>query len=185
MKTDLLLAKVGLLLLSTCYAAPCAAQLASVLCDVTDMGAGKYKYAYTVDNTAGSFSIWTWTLEFKVAPDWNQDEVAFGGDVNVPPLWAAYAAGAPGGPPTQAFVSLASADIAAGRSLGTFAFVSSWRPGTVDWYVFGPAGDFQGGTVAGVPEPSGWSLIGLLLCAATAFWHKWSLSSAPGNPARS
>src|SRR5688572_22010579 len=69
---------------------------------------GSYTYSYIVDNTAGTFDISLWSLEFDfLTPDWNQLDVPSGGDVAVPSSdWFASAGIPVTGLSAQDFLSL-------------------------------------------------------------------------------
>jgi hypothetical protein len=144
---------------------------ATVTAVVTDNLNGTWTYAYTVFN-AGTFDIWSWFLDLEILPDWNQNDVFAGGDVDVPAnsLWWIAEAGTPlSGIAAQDFRSLdASEDVQPGHSLGEFSFTSAFPPGIADYYEFGPLGDSSAGTVAApIPEPMGF---GAVLALGLAGW---------------
>ncbi len=148
---------------------------AGVLGTSLDNGDGTYTYQYSVDNTAGSFDIFAFSLEFNFASsriDWNQLDTASGGEVSTPNLgWFAQAGTPIQGLSAQDFYDLDPADdIAIGNSLQGFSFTSRLRPGSVTYYYeFGSLGESSSGSTVGpidftVPEVS--SSLGLLLGAA-------------------
>src|SRR5262245_46288065 len=139
-------------------------------------GDGTWTYSYTVDNTAGGFDVAVWSLEFDfAAPDWNQLEMASGGDVAVPTGWAADVGVPVVGQSAQDFVSLdPSGDVAVGATLAGFAFTSSFEPGTVRYLEFSGTADEADGTTVGpsaAPEPLGLAALASLALVARRAWR--------------
>ena len=120
-------------------------------------GNGTFTYSYTVDNTAGAFDIVLFSLEFNFLSgqiDWDQLDVARGGDVTVANAnWVAQAqAGIPiTGLSSQDFLSLAPAgDVLIGTSLSGFSFISALAPGSLTYfYEFSASADTATGTTVG------------------------------------
>jgi hypothetical protein len=150
-KTAAIASSLGIFVLSQ------ASTTAAVTGSAAANGLGGYLYEFTVDNTAGSFDISAWTLEFPfAAPDWNQTDTFGGGDVTVPNQdWLAGPGTAVVGLSAQDFLSFdAASDVTTGSTLGTFAFTSAYPPGTVNYYAFSPAGASISGTVVGPVVPA-------------------------------
>ena len=136
---------------------------------------GTVTYSYVVDNSAGSFDVAAWSLEFGFpTPDWNQVDVPSGGHVTVPtPDWLADIGTPVAGLSAQDFLALApGADVLVGNSLSSFSFTSRFLPGSVTFYEFSANGDFTTGTtlgpVAAVPDIGG-SLEAISFAAVAAF----------------
>ena len=142
---------------------------ATIIGSALDNGDGTYTYSFAVDNTAGSFDIAAWSLEFDIAaPDWDQLDVFSGGSVVVPDLdWYADAGIPVAGVFAQDFLSLSPlSDVLVGSVLGGFSFVSAYGPALVSYYEFSAFGDSASGTVIGpatgpVPEPNALSVFSL------------------------
>jgi len=138
-------------------------------------GDGTWTYSYTVDNTAGGFDVAIWSLEFDFAsPDWNQVEMASGGDVAVPTGWIADVGVPVAGQSAQDFISLdPSGDVAVGAMLAGFAFTSAFAPGTISYLEFSGTGDEADGTTVGpsAPEPLGLGALALLALVARRAWR--------------
>ena len=133
-----------------------------------DNGDGTFTYSYVVDNSAGSFDVAAWSLEFGFAfPDWNQKSVLDGGDVEVPNAhWFAEPGTPVTGLSTQDFLTIdPDGVVPVGAKLDGFSFTSAHGPGLITFYEFSAAGDFATGTAIGpmgavsVPEPCTASLI--------------------------
>jgi hypothetical protein len=113
---------------------------------------GTYTYSYRIDNTAGTFDISAWSLEFPfLLPDWDPLDTFSGGDVSVPNLsWFASAGIPVSGLSAQDFLSLDPAgDVLVGNSLDGFSFVSAFAPGTIPYHEFSPLGDSASGNTVG------------------------------------
>ena len=143
---------------------------ATIIGAVVDNGNGTFTYNYEVDNTLGTFDIAVWSLEFDIAPDWDQLDSLSGGDVDVPNFdWFADAGIPTSGTSAQDFISLDPfADVLAGDTLAGFSFTSSFAPGTINYFEFDGFGTSAssltvGPTAAGVviPEPSSWALLAI------------------------
>ena len=147
-------------------------------------GNGTVTYTYQVDNTAGSFDVSLWSLEFPFAtPDWNQLDTLTGGSVSIPNAhWVADAGVPVGGLSAQDFLSLDPAgDVVAGFLVGEFSFTSSYLPGPIAFFEYSPLGDFVTGTTTGpailpptaaIPEAGGW-WAGVALTGLAALSARW------------
>ncbi len=115
-------------------------------------GDGTVTYSYVVDNSAGAFDVFLWSLNFPfLTPDWNQLDVLSGGDVHVPNAnWFANVGVPVTGSSAQDFLSLNPAgDVLVGQSLSGFSFTSHYLPGQIAFLEFSAAGDSDGGTTIG------------------------------------
>jgi hypothetical protein len=115
-------------------------------------GDGTVTYSYVVDNTAGSFEISLWSLDFGFpTPDWNQLDVPSGGDVEIPDLnWFATAGVPVTGISAQDFLAIDPAgDVPTGQSLSGFSFTSHYLPGQIAFLEFSADGISAGGTTVG------------------------------------
>lgn len=136
-------------------------------------------YSYEVNNTDDALSVFSWALEFAVAPDWNQSDVPLG-DVSVPnDNWIAM----PGiavtpGLFAQDYLSLNDlADVPANGALAGFSFTSTYLPGPVTYYeFFSGGGPSASGEVIGpafarasVPDGGGQSLGVIAFLSLAAF----------------
>ena len=130
-----------------------------------DNGNGTFTYSYIVDNSGGSFDVVDFALDFNFPNaqiDWNQLDVAGGGEVTVANgNWIAEAGIPVIGLSSQDFLSIAPAgDVQVGSSLSGFSFVSALAPGTVAYFEFGALGESAFGStvgpavLAGVPDGS-------------------------------
>ncbi|HRZ35442.1 MAG TPA: hypothetical protein P5534_03655 [Candidatus Paceibacterota bacterium] len=145
---------------------------AVVECSPIDNGDGTFTYAYTINNTGGTFDVSSWSLAFGFAAalrDWNPLDVASGGDVVVPPGWVSDESIPPVG---QDFFSInltpPTSDVGIGTTLGGFSFVSALPPGSVQYLAFGAAGESDAGTTLGpIPEPQGALALTGVVCG---FW---------------
>jgi hypothetical protein len=129
---------------------------------------GTHTYSYEVDNRLGTFPVVDWSLDLAVTPDWNPDDLAVGGDVQVPSGWGASAGIPITGIAAQDFFSFLS-DVPPGASLSGFAFTSALPPGSVKYFEFGPSGESTTGMTVGptpVPDGGAWWGVNLVLCVA-------------------
>jgi len=139
------------------------------------LGDGTFRYQYSIDNSVGTFGVFTWSLEFNFNPDWDQRDVFSGGSVLVPNGdWTAK----PGVPligfAAQDFVSFFG-EVTVGDTLGEFAFISKYPPGIISYNEFGALGEFAYGTTIGpmlVPEPD--TMIPMILTFLVGCgWYHW------------
>jgi len=124
----------------------------SIVGSAVPNGDGTVTYSYIVDNTAGSFDVSFWSLNFEfLAPDWNQSDVLSGGDVQVPNAnWFADIGVPVSGVSAQDFLSLNPAgDVPVGQNLSGFSFRSHYLPGQIAFLEFSAAGAASGGTTIG------------------------------------
>ena len=148
---------------------------AIIIGSVADHGDGRFKYSYTIDNSAGTFDVFAFSLEFALTEnqiDWNPLDVFSGGEVEVPTAdWIASLGIPTTGASAQDFISLSFvSDVLVGQSLSGFSFVSSFAPTLATFTVeFGSLGESATGLTigpgappAGVPE-SIETLTGLLV----------------------
>ena len=113
---------------------------------------GSVTYSYIVDNTAGSFDVAAWSLEFGFSlPDWIQSDTSQNGNVTVPNLnWFADKGTPVTGESTQDFISLnTDGDVKAGTTLEGFSFRSSFPPGLITFQEFSADGGSIMGTTVG------------------------------------
>lgn len=133
---------------------------AVVIGSAVDNGNGTYTYSYTIDNTGGTFDTVAFSLEFSFLSsliDWNQSDVAGGGDVVVPNLnWIAQAGVPTIGVSAQDFFSIdPSGDVLVGDSLSGFSFISALAPGVITYFFqYGAGGESASGNTVG-PVPGG------------------------------
>lgn len=149
---------------------------------VVDNLDGTYTYSYLVNNSAGTFDIAIWSLEFPfLMPDWDTFDTLSGGDVTVPNSGWLAGTGVPiAGLSAQDFLSLdPSADVLVGATLGGFSFTSAFAPGTIPFREFSALGDSASGTTVGPAErapsvPDGgpgvvlWGLLCVVLLIVTS-----------------
>ncbi len=156
------------------------AQGAIVVTTMTNLD-GTFTYSYEVDNTAGTFDVFSWSLELAVPADdidWKPLDKGQGGDVVVPSgdmlsssddwgadrgiavveLWAQdfFAVDAAGG-----------GDVVIGSSLDGFEVTSALPPGPATYVEYGPAGQSLVGSTIGpsmIPEPG----VGVLVLVGLA-----------------
>ncbi len=127
-----------------------------------------YTYSYTIDNSLGEFDIQSWSLDFPIIPDWNQNDFFSipAGEVMLPNSgWTALPGTPVFGLSAQDFVSLnASFEVEAGQTLGGFSFTSSFAPGGIAFYEFGTDAQSNTGMIVGpIPEPETWQLFAIAL----------------------
>lgn len=167
-----------------------ASASATVVGTFTNHGDGSYTYHYRIDNSAGTFDISQWSLEFGFStPDWTPLTTASGGDVAVPdPNWDASAGPALPGSFTLDFLSLDPAsDVGIGSSLGGFSFLSRFEPGTVAFTEFAADGStsFSGTTLGPVVKRPNLSdegsMLGLAMTAGLGL--SLTLKSRSARPA--
>ncbi len=134
---------------------------------------GTYTYTYLIDNTPmegiAAFDIMSWSLEFPIIPDWNQNDASSvpAGGVIVPNSgWTALSGTPITGQSAQDFVSLsASFEVETGQQLGGFSFTSSFAPGSIAFYEFGVDAQTNSGvTIGPIPEPETWQLFATAQC---------------------
>ena len=169
----------GLVMLSALWLLPQNAVRANVMSSFVVNGNGTVTYSYTVGNSAGSFDISAWSLEFPFSsPDWNQLDQLSGGSVTVPNAgWFADAGIPISGQSAQDFLSLSPAsDVLIGNQQSGFSFTSLYLPGVVTYHEFSATGASASGTTMGpailpttVPESDGpYALLGLAALVAFA-----------------
>jgi hypothetical protein len=156
-----------------CWAGRECAQ-AVVLGSSTENLDGTFTYAYTLDNTAGTFAINAWSLELAFVPDWDPVDVAAGGDVDVPNAEWAAGLGIPLlGVAAQDFLNFFG-ELPAGARLGSFSFVSAFAPGPLMYFAFGPQGNVAQGSTVGPAQaravPASASSLASVLAAAVWGW---------------
>ncbi len=167
----------ALVLLAT--ASPATAHVAG---SQTPNADGSFTYSYVIDNSAGSFDVAAWSLEFSfLAPDWNPLDLFSGGEVAVPNQdWFADSGIPITSASAQDFLALdPDADAAAGDILIGFSFTSRFLPGAIPFHEFSADGESISGMTIGpvqavsvVPEGNGAfaaaALAGIMTCAAVA-----------------
>ena len=144
---------------------------AVVLASVVQNADLSYEYSYEIDNSAGTFDIFLFSLEFDFPVedrDWNPVDILNGGEVLTPlqsaadPFddWAAVEGVPITGEFAQDFFAvgpLGEGDVLVGESLGGFSFTSAFAPREVTFTAFSPGGASTTGLVVGpssIPEPS-------------------------------